>query len=328
MIDALASQPHYVSHLASIWLALDPTERGTFFAVGAAADTIAAEGLPNVRFGYPPPGNTPTLIAGFVDEQLCRRPCIYLEHGAGQTYQMPEGYVPDPSYHGSPLHDRVILFLAPRQSVADAWLDRYPNAAAVAVGVPRLDHLHRRMARPRNDPPVVAVTFHHDARLVPETVGAWSHYDAALPALAAAFANMLGHGHPRLWSRLRLRWEALGVEPVADLNEVLARADLLVLDNTSAGPEAASVGIPLLWLSAPWWRRDVTHGGRFWEWPEGQVQCDDPGRLVEQVIRALEDPQPVREAREAMVRSVYLACDGKATERAVAAIRDVVFAGV
>jgi hypothetical protein len=288
--------------------------------VGALADTIEVHGLPNVRYGFPPPGDTPTLTAGFVDEQQCRRPCIYVEHGAGQTYLE----VDDPSYNGSSGHEQCILFLSPSETVAQRWRTRYPNVPVVAVGVPKLDHLHRTARRPRSATPIIAVTFHSHASLLPETHGAWSSYDSALPELAAAYPMMLGHGHPRLWRQLRPRWEALGVEPVDDLNEVFARANLLVADNTSALPEAASLGIPLLWLNAPWYRREVHHGQRFWEWPEGQVSCDEPGDLVAAVGRALDDPQPVREAREAMVRSVYIATDGNATERALAAIRDVI----
>lgn len=321
VVDCLASQGKYATHLAPIWLALDSSERGTFYVVGGLANTIDAEGLPGIKLGYPPPGTTPTMVAGFVDEQQCRRPVIYVEHGSGQSYS--DGGHVDPCYSGSLGHDRVILFLSPGETVADRWRRVYPITPAVAVGVPKLDWWHRQPRRQRNKPPVVAVTFHSEGPLNPETIGAWSHYDSALPALAAAYPGMLGHGHPGIWRRIELRWRELGVEPVADLNEVFARADLLVADNTSALPEAASLGIPLLWLNAPWYRRDVTHDSRFWSWPKGQVTCDEPGDLVAAVGRTIDDPQPVREAREAMVRSIYVACDGRATERAVAAIRDV-----
>jgi glycosyltransferase involved in cell wall biosynthesis len=90
--------------------------------------------------------------------------------------------------------------------------------------------------------------------------------------------------------------------------------------NTSALPEFASLGKPVVWMNAPWYRRGMNHGGRFWEWPAGQVQVDAPTELAAAVEAALEDPPAVAEARAAMLAKVYVATDGKATERAVAAI--------
>ncbi len=132
--------------------------------------------------------------------------------------------------------------------------------------------------------------------------------------------ELLGHGHPRAYGALRRRWRELGIEAVPDFADVLDRADLLVLDNSSAGPEFASTGKPVLWLNSPAYRRHVHHGGRFWLWPEGQVTVDHPDDLLAGIERALADPPDVALARAAMVAGIYAYTDGHAAERAAAAI--------
>jgi hypothetical protein len=326
LLDLCVSERHYLSHSLPIWFALNPSERGTVWLGGRLADDPAwatGEGVSSLRAGYPPPSDRLTLVASFKDYQAVRGPSVYLEHGAGQRYVLGDGSR-DPSYAGSGDHDRVRLFLAPREEVCDWWRQVYPDVPAVAVGCPKLDWLHAN-GRPEPTETAVAVSFHSESRLLPETYGAWGHFDPGLEAFVAAMrangVTVLGHGHPRLWRRISARWEQLGVEPVENFDDVLRRASCYVCDNSSSLPEAAAVGIPLVWLNAPWWRRELEHGGRFWEWPRGQVECDHPDGLADAVLRALEDPPEVRAAREAMVASVYAFTDGRATERAVAAIR-------
>jgi len=118
---------------------------------------------------------------------------------------------------------------------------------------------------------------------------------------------------------MRLNWRTRNV-PEATYKDVMERATLLIADNTSMLPEFASTGRPVLFLNSPQYRRDVNHGGRFYEWPEGQVSVDDPADLIAGVHAALEDPQHVQAARSRMVDSVYAHTDGFAAERAADAI--------
>lgn len=305
MIDAYASLRHYAEHLQPVWDALPPEWRGRWCSPDR-----------------PPIDGRPVLVAGWRDAQTVRpAPVVYLEHGAGQSYDGDPAGRANGSYSGGAGLDHAALFLCPNVQVADRWNDAYPEAPAAVVGCPRLDRWHRApRGIPRGGPPTVAVTFHWECRLVPETRSALGHYVRALPHLAAMPDwQVLGHGHPRMWGRLRREWRRLGVAHTPDLADVLDRADLLVGDNTSALYEFASLGRPVLVLNAPWYRRDVHHGLRFWRHVPG-LQIDGPEQLVWGAMTALEDPPELRAVRRAAVAAAYAHTDGHAAERAATAI--------
>ena len=50
-----------------------------------------------------------------------------------------------------------------------------------------------------------------------------------------------------------------------DFDEVMERSTLYICDNSSTLYEFASTGRPVVVLNAPWFRRDIEHGLRFWE---------------------------------------------------------------
>jgi hypothetical protein len=133
---------------------------------------------------------------------------------------------------------------------------------------------------------------------------AYTHYRTALPALAERY-TLIGHGHPRAWARLERVWRKLGVEPVARFEEVCRRAALYVADNTSTLYEFASTGRPVVVLNAPWYRRSVEHGLRFWQASGVGVHANEPGQLLGAVAVAMDDPGWQRELRERALRLVY-----------------------
>lgn len=309
------------------------------------------------------------MVASHVDYQRTHpAPVVYVEHGAGQTYDGDPISVDHPSYAGGEGFERVILFVCPSERVADRWRSVYPNTPAVVVGCAKMDRWHRPMFHMANtttsltaSEPIstrspaatsaagrtiehrgaaataslrssqaahssqdahstVALTFHWDCPLVPETLSAWRHYDRHLPLLVqwarSEGVELLGHGHPRLWRRIVDRWQRLEVEPVERFDDVLDRAGLLCFDNTSAGFEFASCDRPVVVLDAPWYRRDVDHGGRFWQWADVGVRTGDPSTLIESLERALTDDDEQRANRERVSAEVYCARDGLAAERA------------
>lgn len=330
MVDGFCSQPNYVDHVEPV---LEACGHGVLWVKGAArrADRLDR---PVIRKWGPLLEADAVVVASGQDAAALQhagvKRLVYLEHGAGQAYEGDPRSALFGSYSGGLGLDHVDLFLCPSETVADRWRARYP-APAVVVGSPLLDRFHRVVpgcSRHTTDHVTVGFTFHWECMLTEETRSAWGHYERQMPQIIGDLREegmrVVGHQHPR-WPARRgpaVMWKRLGVEQVSH-REFLEQCDVVVADNTSVLPEAASVGARLVWLNAPWWRRDVHHQGRFWDWPAGQVQCDTPDCVVDSVREALIDRPSVREAREAMVASVYDRCDGHAAERAAAAVREL-----
>lgn len=325
LIDAYASLPHYAAHVTPVWEALPKGRRGEFYALRGDAPWATA----------PLPGRTTmgekrlTVVASFTDaHKFAHRPCVLVEHGAGQAYPGDPAAARNPSYAGGDGLSNVVLFVSPRAEVAERWRARYPDARTAVVGCPRLDEWHRTPETFRNaSARAVALTWHWEAELIPETRSAWRHYANSLlvfkGAAKAEGLALIGHAHPRMWGGVRRAYEAAGIPMVDSLDDVFTRAQVLIGDNTSALPEFASLDRPVIFLNAPWYRRNVSHGGRFWDWPRGQAQADGPGDIAGALTVALADPPQVAEARREMVRSVYAYSDGFAASRAAAAVLDV-----
>jgi hypothetical protein len=179
----------------------------------------------------------------------------------------------------------------------------------------------------------VAFVWHFDLRLLPETRSALPHYNRALPGIVTELRNLgyrvLGHGHPRAADALRKRYEALGVEWVPSLEEVFDRASTLILDTSSAGFEAAALGLNTVWLDCPWYRRSVNHGLRWWEPLPGPSVAEPSAvvhavRLVNDEDYDLASVKHWQEQRPEVVNRVYAFTDGSSTQRAVDAILDTI----
>lgn len=288
-LDVIATRPQYRAHLAPVWAALAPERRGTGSS-GAVIVASASDLSKAVRGGY---------------ERVA-----YLEHGIGQTYGPAHGY---PGGRG---RGAVSLFLSPNEHAASRDRASYPAARVEVVGDPVVATLPRRQP----GPPAVAVSFHWDCSLAPEARSALRHYRRALGPLAEQ-APLIGHAHPRAAEQLERLWRSLGVEWVPSWHEVLRRADLYVADNTSTLYEFASTGRPVVVLNAPWYRREVEHGLRFWRAADVGVQVDDPAQLEAAVRYALTDPPEQQHLRDEALRLVY-AHPHDAAERAARALED------
>lgn len=318
MIDLYASQPHYAEHLWPIWRALPADVRGEAAAPfsGAWWATHARRRRVRTPLGWP------VLVAGFADAQAMRgRPIVYVEHGAGQTYAGDPVTARHGSYAGGAGLDHVGLFIAPSETVADRWRAVYGAPVAV-VGCPRLDPWHLGMRGEHTARPTVAFAFHWSCALVAETLPALPHYERRLPEIIDAWQalgwQVWGGGHPRedgRWTRL---WSRLGVQRVSTA-QILDSADLLVADNTSLLYEFASLDRPTVVLNAPWYRRTIEHGLRFWSLVPG-VQIDDPDALACLDLDAVIADESMRRSRRQIIGQVYAHRDGFASLRAAAAI--------
>lgn len=320
-VDAYASAPNYLDHIAPLWLALTPDERGTFFVPHQLSQRARQRGV-EATVGAPPQrAECPQISAGIQDVWASpERPHVFLEHGAGQAYEGPGG-IDHEAYSGGRAREAIGLFLCPNEPSAARNRVRYPYARSEVIGCPKLDEVPPY--RSSGDSPVVAITHHWNGSLVPETRHAFPHFAPAYPELARA-VKVIGHAHPRIYGYLARRYESLGIECVPEFDDVLARASLLIGDNTSALYEfPAATGRPVVVLNSPLYRRDVDFWPRFWSCADVGLNCDRPEDLVPTVLRALDDPVEVRTRRRQVCAEVYPLNDGKASWRGAQAIREV-----
>jgi len=254
----------------------------------------------------------PVIVAGYRDLLRVRpREVVFLEHGTGQTYGGAT-----PAHPGGRNREAVSLFICPSDRVAEKNLARYPDTPTVVVGSPVMDYHHRNPSRPESG--LVAVAFHWNALTAPEARSAFRHYAAAIVELAKE-RTVIGHGHPRVENVLRRFYANNGITWVS-LDEVYRRAEVLVVDNSSVGWEFLSLDRPVVWLNAPWYRKSVDYGMRFWEFADSGVQVDDPADLPFSVAEALMDTHRAR--RREVVHEIYAYTDGRASERAARAIEE------
>lgn len=268
-INVTASQPHYLDHMTPIFDALPERLRGTVHAVEEPC---------------PYPGrNRVAMVAGWDDLKRLRglNPMIYVEHGAGQAYLGDEKTATLPGYSGGAArHNGVIGYICPNVTVAQRWAP----APAVAAGCPKMDRWIGV------DPKVgssVCFAWHWDAgrnSLSPEMRSAWTHYEPRLAEIVEWWTSLgytvFGHAHPR--------WRGALAKPMADVGMCVLERDVdvfeniehLFVDNSSLGYEFALLGRPVTWLNAPWYRRNIEHGLRFWSQVPGRM-VDDPESLLQ-----------------------------------------------
>lgn len=308
VIDAFASRSHYLDHIAPVWKAL--SERGTLYVPARLHERAEGMGLEATVVHRRLPPLELALVASAPDLFKVNTQTVLMEHGSGQMYG--KGH---PAYAGGAHRQRVVLFLCPNEAVATANRTAYPETPAVVVGCPKLDRWYGHTFTGTE----VAVSFHFEANVVPEARSAFTYYRHVLPDLAREFP-LIGHAHPRQAGRMQAVCERVGIEFVPEFDDVLERARLYVVDNSSTGWEFMATDRPVVWLNAPFYRRDVHHGMRFWDLASSGVQVDDPRVLSSGVRMALADFDWQRERRHEAVLQVYGVLDGKAAQRAAQAI--------
>lgn len=329
MIDAIASGTHFLAHIAPVWALLPPELRGEFFLRERGITSSVREhaerlGVPNLAADPPLTNDNLTLVASSSDHKYARglgRRIVYLNHGIGQAAKGDDGrWLKHDSYVGTDARVGCVLFLTPGPTVSALMRQNYPEAKVVEVGCPKLDPWvgHKTgNARPR-----VCLSTNWDAKVVPEFRSAFRHFEQAIPALAREF-DLVGHAHPRNAARIKERFDYHGVPFIEHFDEVLRTCDLYMTDSSSTLYEFAATGRPVVVLNAPWYRRYINHGLRFWDAAHVGLNCDTPESLPSVVRQALVDHPSIRAAREDALRLVYGHLDGRSSERAAAALVEV-----
>lgn len=315
-LDLLASEPHFLDHLAPVYAALPPEIKGDLVLIHSRfagpvdpkmmLARATSRGVQATR--ELSPEDRPTLVASFGDLKtarlLGRTRFAAIEHGIGQSFvDSKHG-----SYAGGNGREDVSLFLTPNDHSGNRWRQAYPRARVAVVGCPKLDSLPMRETDGETDrPSTVAISFHWGGGYPPETRSAWDNYRNHLAPLLERY-TVIGHGHPRHLANLARSYKKLGIPLVTDFTDVCRQADLYVCDTNSTIFEFASTGRPVVLLNKPGrdgYRKDVNHGLRFWDAATVGVQCDRPEDLVDKVTEALADPPEQQAAREVALSIVY-----------------------
>lgn len=288
-VDAYASEPHYHDHLKPVF------------------DALPAE----IKGEWRRHGTGPVLVASYKDHvSVGNRPTVLMEHGAGQTYSGRH-----PAYAGGRNRGRVALFLNPSERVARINAEANPGTPSIAIGCPKLD-FWATCEKPATG--IVGMAWHWDSIVAPEARTALPHYRGALAALAKRY-EILGHAHPRIAGTAVKIYANAGI-PFVEADELFRRAEILVVDNSSIGWEFIALDRPVVWCNAPWYRRDVEHGMRFWEYAETGVIVNEPDYLGSGILDALNDLGDEHTARHLVAPKIYGELDGRAAARGAAAI--------
>ncbi len=304
-VDLVCSQRHYAAHAFPIWDRLPERIKGDFHRIRATVNP-------------PADPHRICMVAGWADVAPLRgrHRMIYVEHGAGQSYGGGDGraaHWPGYSLSGGSRHSGVIGFISPNDEVAARW----QTAPSVAVGCPKMDS-YLGMTPPRQRS--VCFAWHFDSQVAPEARSAWDHWKDSLPSIVTQLEAdgwaVYGHAHPRWRGQLDDVMTLMGFEVLLNDHAVFREADVLVVDNSSLGPEMMLLDRPVVWLNAPWYRKDVEHGGRFWDWTKGIYTVDDADELLVKWPSIIGRPGWTTELQRRLVERIYKYTDGSSSQRA------------
>lgn len=319
---------HYIDHVAPIWNALPVEKRGRFIVTQPLVEHAAKYGIKAEAITKPHitetlrQSNGLVLLAGHADSEWTDkvgRKSVIIMHGVGFNFDVDKSL---PNYPGTTKNrQHVVLMLSTNEQIAEIERAGNPQIPVVVIGCPKLDTWHNRPKKrlKKGEEPVIALAWHWRCKIAPEAGTAFDYYKHELSKLAAKY-KVIGHGHPNIIDEIAPIYEKLGIEVVRDLDEVFERAHVLVADATSAMYEFASLDRPVVVCNAPFYRRNVDFGLRFWKHADVGVQCNKKGDLIKAVEEALIDPPVQKKLRRAAVKYAYTYTDGKCAERAAVAI--------
>lgn len=245
----------------------------------------------------------------FVISHKLRGAHLVMEHGCGLQWYS--------AAHVKHLA-RADAIAAPNQFIADRYLRESTARRVEVVGTPKMDAL---VTIPHaSDGGTVAVSFHwtgmRSARTIPKD------YRDELVRLAS-HTTVLGHSHPRFWEQAQRFYASVGIEPVREFTEIVARADVYACDHSSTIYEWAALDRPVILLEGRGGARVVPHssGLRYTMFSDVGPTAT-PETLTETALLALSGDPEHREARRAATVALFpfLGC---ATERVVALAKEL-----
>ena len=322
-VDFVATEKQFFDHLKDLWLELPQYLKGDFY-VHHNIKKYANDNKVETKDILLKRHASIVVVASYGDLKKVRNiapgsKVILSEHGAGQSY----ADVNHNSYIGAVDRSGCIAVLLPGETHIKKHALAHPTIPAYPVGCSKLDKyindLDNLNAQP--DKETIAISFHWDCRVTQETRSLFNFYKRPIQDLAKDY-KLIGHGHPRDWHKFERFWKQIGVEPVKDFDEVIERAWVYAIDNSSTLFEWAALDRPVVVLNGSIYRRNVEHGLRFWEFSDIGVNCDKPKDLSQAFDQALKDPIKIKKRRKTAIKQIYNNL-GSATEAAVQAIEEI-----
>ena len=317
-IDFFARRIHFVDHLAPMWNNIKKDMKGTFYLPAHLEKYAIGLGLENITPLMPigpggnpvnivPNGYGPIVTCAYGDlhqayRQNTIRPQILMEHGVGLSFpEYSPGYA-----GGSGIRAVVCLFLAPNEVIRAKTALTFPTAYQAVIGTPKMDKWVNQPKKKRTSPPTIAVAFHWDgaSAICPEAGNAWKHYEKFLPTLNKHF-DVIGHGHPKIIETLAPKYRKMGFKVETNFEDVLRQADCYVNDSSSTLYEFSCVDRPVVIMNAPWFRKNVNFGIRWWDYTDIGPQCEDPNELVDKIKESLKEKHEYVATRHKAVEELY-----------------------
>lgn len=303
-VDFIAREPHHRHHAKAVYDALPLKYRGVFSS--SIADISRS-------------GNRFCAAFSYGDLKLANdlnRKTIYADHGVGFFFNTEH-----PAYAGSTAgRENCILRLSPNEMHANREREVLTCPIEV-VGVPVMDKWANVHGNVPIHNPKIAISFHWDGRVVPETRSALAHYVSILPELKKHF-TLLGHGHPRIMDRMERIYRTHKIPVERDFDKVLEWCDVYISDASSTIYQAAFAKKAVVLLNCPHYRKDVEHVGnpRFWKYADIGPQVDSPRELVPAIKDAVLNHHKYQPRIKETIQAVFAYTDGKCAERAAKAI--------
>lgn len=318
MIDFLASQKHYIDHIAPVWNRLPPDKRHNFYVPNTIVDYAQRklQGASLYLFQYErvfPQDEYPILVAAYGDliaahRNNPHRKIFYMEHGTGHAF----GTAAYPNGKGK--RDYVSLFLTPNE-YTKKLIQSVRDTPVEVIGTPKMDIYQNEFETTQRtisligspSRPVLAIAFHWGDKhsVPPESGSAFEHYKDILPKLNDRY-TLISHGHPIAEHFYRPIFQSMGIEWVETFDEVLQRADIYINDLSSTMYEFICTGKPVIVLNAPWFRRDVQWGIRFWDYSDVGINVESPEELFPAIEQTIEEYSSVHLPERALaVHDLY-----------------------
>lgn len=176
-------------------------------------------------------------------------PIILLEHGAGQTYLLPDGTRVDGGGDTKP-DPNIIAHLVPNRHAHQHTTHLYPNAAGHTVGSPWLHHLQTIRRQP--EPGLTVYMPHWNPPLTTAARGSWPWAAPILRHLHDQGIRLAVSPHPRHNLNLTIHKATRNLNiPTISHQHAIQQATAIITDNTSMGWETMALGIPTIWLQTP-----------------------------------------------------------------------------